>query len=181
MDLCEHLKHCVVYGAEISTIDRLPPSQPAVYAFFDLFRFRSERLVDDIDSFKTRHGREISVDKSGLPHFMHVRLRGNPKRFKGEGLKLCKQLGASDMSPLSSSLAFLSILNDALYVGKTKDIRDRFRAHHDKDFLYRMKTDHMRAAEEFLFFAYFCDERYVRVLESVLIQIVNPPFCDQKT
>lgn len=181
MDLSALLTSCHAYTADISTFDLLPPGQPAVYAFFDLLQFEHATLIDQIDSFKTRHARKLRMIEDDLPDRVHLSFRGNPDPFKGEGKKLCKNLTTSQAEVVAKTLAFLSFLNEPLYVGKTETIRERFRAHHDSGFLYKMKDRYQRPASEFLFFAFFCDAQYVRPLESILIQLVNPPFCDQKT
>ena len=183
MDLCDHLKNCRVYGAEQSTYDLLP-RESAVYAFYDIFRFQGDNghlIANQIDTFKTKHGRRISVSDEELPFKISLRLRGNPDRFKGEGLRICKKLDIQKVPIISKSLAFLSVVNDPLYIGKTNNVKERFKAHHDNGFLWKMKNQSSRSADEFLFFVYLCDESVVRVLESVLIQLINPPFCDQKT
>jgi hypothetical protein len=181
MDMTNLLAQCHVYTADISTHDVLPPDQPAVYGFYDLLHFDHSTLLDQIDSFKTRHGRKLRMIEDDLPDFVRLSFRGNPDSFKGEGKKLCKDLTQPQAEAVAKSLAFLSFLNEPLYIGKTESIRERFYAHHDSGFLYTMKERYKRPASEFLLFTYFCDAQYVRLLESVLIQLINPPFCDQKT
>ena len=74
-----------------------------------------------------------------------------------------------------------SVMNEPMYVGKTKDLRTRFRAHHDNGFLWEMKERFKRPPSEFVLFAFFCEPDLVRLAESILIQVINPAFCDQKT
>lgn len=181
MDLTSMLMNCRVYSADISTHDLLPPDQPAIYAFYDLLQFDHTTLIDQIETFMTRHARKLRMIEDELPDRVHLSFRGNPDPFRGEGKKLCKDLNAQDAEAVAKALAFLSILNEPLYIGKTDAIRPRFYAHHDTGFLYKMKDRYKRPPSEFLFFAYFCDQKYVRPLESVLIQLINPPHNDQKT
>jgi hypothetical protein len=94
---------------------------------------------------------------------------------------LCKALPADQHQPIRELLLFLSFLNEPLYVGKTEDLRTRFRAHHDNGFVWEMKETFRRPPNEFVLFAMFMDAAQVRLIESVLIQTINPPFCDQKT
>lgn len=181
MDLTPLLSQCHAYTADISTHDLLPPNQPAVYAFYDLLRFDHNTLIDQIDAFKTRHGRKLRMIEDDLPERVHLSFRGNPDGFKGEGKRLCKELTPPQAEAVAKSLAFLSFLNEPLYIGKTESIRERFYAHHETGFLYKMKERYRRSAAEFLLFSYFCEAQLVRPLESVLIQLINPPECDQKT
>ncbi|HEV2293564.1 MAG TPA: GIY-YIG nuclease family protein [Tepidisphaeraceae bacterium] len=181
MDLSSLFSQCRVYTAQRSTADLLPPKQPAVYAFYDLFRFAGTELADEVESFTVKHARKIRLDEGNFPDFINIKFRGNPSGFKGQGRKICAELDVAGSSDVARYLAFLSLVNEPLYVGKTTDLKTRFLAHHDKDFLYFMKDKYGRPPEEFLFFAFFCEEKYVRVVESILIQLVNPPFCDQKT
>jgi hypothetical protein len=181
MDFTSMLASCHAYTADISTHDLLPPNQPAVYAFYDLLHFDHNTLIDQIDSFKTRHGRKLRMIEDDLPDRVHLSFRGNPDSFKGEGKRLCKDLTLPQAESVAKSLAFLSFLNEPLYIGKTESIRDRFYAHHGNGFLYTMKERYKRPAGEFMLLAYFCEAEYVRPLESVLIQLINPPFCEQKT
>lgn len=180
MDLSSLLADCRVYTADISTHDLLPPDQPALYAFYDLLRFDHATLVEQIDTFKTKHARKLRMVEDELPDRVSLSFRGNPDPFKGEGKKLCKGLSAAQAETVAKALAFLSFLNEPMYIGKTESLRDRFRAHHDTGFLYKMKDRYRRPAAEFLLFAYLCEAQYARPLESVLIQLINPPFCDQK-
>lgn len=181
MDLSDLLEKCHVYTAEQSTIELLPVKQAAVYAFYELFRFNQVNLIDEIDKYKTKYGRTIALEGHDLPHRLNIKMRGNPERFKGEGLALCKKIETSRLPDLCRALMFLSILNEPLYVGKTNNLRSRFRAHHDKDFLFMMKDRYQRSPDEFLLFAFFCEDEDSRLLESILIQIINPPHCEQKT
>jgi hypothetical protein len=181
MNLSDLLRECWVYTAEQSTLDLLPPKQPAVYAFYELFRFTEVSLIDEIDKYKTRYARTIALEMDDLPDRLHIKMRGNPERFKGEGLALCKRADAARLPGLCRTLMFLSLVNEPLYVGKTNDIRVRFRAHHDTDFLFMMKERFKRSPDEFLLFAYFCADEDSRLLESILIQLINPPYCEQKT
>lgn len=75
----------------------------------------------------------------------------------------------------------LSFLHEPLYIGKTNDIRVRFVAHHDNDFLFKMKHKFKRSPDEFMLLVYQCVEEDARLLESILIQLINPPFCEQKS
>jgi hypothetical protein len=181
MDLSTQFANCHAFTAQRSTLDLLPPKQAAVYAFYDLFRFSEVQLADDVDSFKGRHAREMSFKKHGLPEFLHIQLRGNPISFKGEGRRLCDSLDAGGAKDVCGLLAFLSFMNEPLYVGKADNVKNRFSAHHDTGFIYKMKTDFKRMPEEFLFFAFYCEEKYIRVIESVLIQLINPPINVQTT
>lgn len=181
MDLSQALTSCRVFTADISSHDLLPQDQPAVYAFYDLLRFDHTTLIDQIDHFKTRHGRHLRMSKSELPDSIRLHFRGNPTSFKGAGKSLCKKMTQPDAEGFSKTLMFLSFVNEPLYIGKTDSIRDRFYAHHDNGFLFSMKRDFKRPASEFAMFAYYCDKKWVRAIESVLIQLIDPPFCDQKT
>lgn len=183
MDLSESFSTCRVYTADLSTCDLLPPKQPAVYAFYDLMRFSGSSLIDQIDSFKTKHGRALHMDTQHMPVYLALRFRGNnPSSFKGQGKKLCKAFTPQQADDAARSLMFLSFLNEPLYIGKAEDVRQRFRQHHDEPgFLAMMKAKFDRPAGEFLFFCYHCEMHLARPLESVLIQIINPPYCDQKS
>src|SRR5436309_248789 len=108
MDFSALFSQCHAYTAIRSTLDLLPPKQPAVYAFYDLFHFSYSQLSDDVDSFKGKHARKMSFKEDGLPEFLHIRLRGNPTPFKGEGRTLCDGLDAVNSSNVSRLLAFLS-------------------------------------------------------------------------
>ena len=44
-----------------------------------------------------------------------------------------------------------------------------------------MKETRKRQPGEFLLFVFYCPEQYVRLIESILLQIIKPAFCDQKT
>ncbi len=181
MDLSQLFTRCHVFTAAQSTSELLPTSQAAVYAFYEAFDFSRGPLVDEIDSFVTKNGRYVSIDKGAWPFHLKLQFRGNPERFKGEGLKQSKELDAASIPAVREQLHFLSFLGEPLYVGKTEDIRKRFVAHHDNGFLWRMKAEFGRPPNEFLLFAYYCEERFVRLIESILIQAINPPFCDQKS
>lgn len=181
MDLSNLIANCRAYTAEQSTIELLPKNQAAVYAFYDLLNFPSTTLIDSIDRFKTKHARRLTLRTEQLPFMVSLQLRGGSDRFKGEGRKLCSTLNGADAQEIRNQFLFLSFLNEPLYVGKTEDVRIRFSAHHDNGFLFRMKDKHQRSPDEFLFFAFFCKPEHARLMESVLIQIINPPFCDQKT
>src|SRR5262245_49423502 len=121
MDFTDLLKDCRVYTAEQSTIDLLPPKQAAVYAFYELFRFNDVKLIDEIDRYKTRYARTVALDTDEMPARLHIKMRGNPERFKGEGLALCKKADANRLPGICRTLMFLSFLNEPLYVGKTND------------------------------------------------------------
>jgi hypothetical protein len=181
MDLSQLVGNCHVYKAVQSTCELLPSKQAAVYAFYEAFDFSGGELIDRIDSFVTKNGRFVSLDKSEWPFSLRLRMRGNPERFKGEGRKLCEALDAQGKADVARFTVFLSILSEPLYIGKTEDLRVRFRAHHDNGFLWEMKDRFKRPPEEFVLLACFCEEHLVRVIESILIQAINPPFCDQKT
>ncbi len=116
----------------------------------------------------------------GWPFSLRLKFRGNPERFKGEGLRLAKDLSPNDAPKLTQELLFLSVLGEPLYIGKTEDIKVRFVAHHENGFLFKMKEQFKRPPSEFVLLAYFCEESRVRLIESILIQAINPPFCDQK-
>ena len=181
MDLSDLLRNCRTYSAEQSSAEQIPAERPAVYAFFDLFRFDHTKLADDIDRFKTLHARSTLLEEDGLPEKLHIRLRGNPERFKGEGKRLWDTSEPARQPEICRTLMFLSFLNEPLYIGKTNDMRTRFRAHHDNGFLFDMKKRFKRSPDEFMLFVYFCEESETRLLESILIQLINPFFCDQKT
>ncbi len=181
MNLSDLLAQCRVYTAEQSTYDLLPPGQPAVYAFYELFRFTAAGLVDDIVRYKTKYARTTLLDDQDLPERLSIRLRGNPDPFRGKGLELCKKAPADRLPELTRTLMFLSFLNEPLYVGKTNDIKERFYGHHSSDFLFKMKERYKRSPDEFLMFCFFCKDDESRLLESVLIQLINPPYCEQKS
>ena len=153
----------------------------AIYAFYDGLRFDADHLADSIDSHKTNYGREIQMNKENWPLDFVLTFRGNPERFKGEGLKLVNDLSDDESANIKNILHFLSILNEPLYIGKTNNLRTRFIAHHDTGFLYKMKKEYKRPATEFVLLAFLCDSSYIRVVESILIQIINPPHCMQKS
>jgi len=180
MDLSSLLQHCKVFTAGQTTIDLLP-EEPAVYAFYDLLEFDSTHLIDEIDSFCTKHAKTLRMNADNLPTSIRLQFRGEPDRFKGEGRKLCQGLDSAQASEVTSAIRFLSFLNEPLYVGKTDGLKTRFRQHHDTGFLYRMKYDFKRSPDEFLLFAYLGAPSHVRVIESILIQVINPPFNDQKS
>ncbi len=186
MELSDLLSNCRVFTAEQSSVDAID-NKPAVYAFYDLFRFTAEKLVDEIDAFKVKHARNMKLVLEGhdghsiLPEHVLIQFRGDPERFKGEGLRLAQALGQNELTDVSRFVLFLSFLNEPLYLGKTTDMRKRFMDHHDKDFLYFMKETRKRHPGEFLLFVFYCPELYVRVIESILLQIIKPAFCDQKT
>jgi hypothetical protein len=186
VELSDLLTNCRIFTAEQSSVGAID-SKPAVYAFYDLLRFTAEKLADEIDAFKTKHARNMKLvlhghdGNSTLPNHALLQFRGDPTRFKGEGLQLVQKMGNDKLADVSRFLMFLSFLNEPLYLGKTSDMRARFMAHHDKDFLYFMKDTHGRHPGEFLLFVFYCDEDYVRLIESILLQIIKPAFCDQKT
>lgn len=187
VDLSDLLRECKVLTAEQSSVDRID-SRPAVYAFYDLFRFSAASFADDIDRFKVKHARTLDLRteapkkrESYLPEYFRVYLRGDPERFKGEGLRLAEALDTAQLDSVSTLLLFLSFFNQPLYIGKTGNMHTRFIAHHDKDFLYSMKRDYQRDAGEFLLFIFYCPNEFVRLIESVLLQLVKPPFADQTT
>lgn len=186
MDLSDLLTNCKVFTAEQSSVDAVE-RKPAVYGFFDLLRFKPASLPDDIDAFRTKHARIVKLQSRApdntpfLPEHIRIQFRGDPGRFKGEGLQLARALDADGLSEVSRLVMFLSFLNEPLYIGKTVDMRKRFMEHHDNGFLHFMKESRQRHPGEFLLFAFFCPENYARLIESILIQIINPAFCDQKT
>jgi hypothetical protein len=90
-----------------------------------------------------------------------------------------QQLKVDQLRDVSRLVMFLSFVNEPLYIGKTNHMRSRFRMHHDKDFLYYMKSDYQRDPSEFMLFVCYSQLEYVRVVESILLQLVSPPFCDQ--
>lgn len=175
------LKQCHVYTAVQSSIELVPPQQPAVYAFYELLAFESQSLMDDIDKHVTQHGRFVSLLQDDWPFMLNIKFRGNPERFRGEGRKLCEKLDSTQAAEVRDLVKFLSFLNEPLYIGKTEDLRVRFRAHHDKDFLFEMKDKYKRPPNDFLLFAFFCKPEHARLAESILLQVINPPYCDQKT
>lgn len=181
MDLSKLFRDCHAYSAVQSSAELLPKDQAAVYAFYEALDFSRGSLIDEIDTFVTKYGREVSLNKGRWPFQLDLNFRGNPSRFRGKGRELCQQLPADQHQPIRELLLFLSFLNEPLYVGKTEDLRTRFRAHHDNGFLWSMKEAHKRPPNEFVLFAMFMDAAHVRLIESVLIQTINPPFCDQKT
>jgi hypothetical protein len=174
MDLSDALSRFHLYTADQSSVEEMPLRQPAVYAFYDAFRFDKAPLVDAIDAFGTKHARTIQIDKTRLPYSLELRFRGSPRRLKGEGLRLCKRLSSPDRQDVQSALLVLSIVNEPLYIGKTDDLRKRFIGHHDSDFLFKMKNDYRRSPDEFLLLAYFTDGNRVRLLESILLQLIAP-------
>jgi hypothetical protein len=186
MELSDLLSNCKVFTAEQSSVDAIE-RKPAVYAFYDLLRFNSSALRDDIDAFKTKHARVIKLVQRThdgtpfLPDHVRIQFRGDPTRFKGEGLQLALACGPDELSDISRFVMFLSFVNEPLYIGKTTDMRKRFVEHHDKDFLHFMKESRQRHPGEFLLFAFFCPLKYTRLIESILLQIIKPAFCDQKT
>jgi len=187
VDLSDLLPDCRVLTAEQSSVDRID-NRAAVYAFYDLFRFNAATLRDDIDRFKVKYARTLALrteePKKGetyLPEHFRVYLRGDPERFKGEGLRLATAFDYTQLESVSRLLLFLSFFNEPLYIGKTGNMHKRFLAHHDKDFLYSMKRDYHRDPGEFLLFIFYCPEEFVRLIESILLQLVKPPFADQET
>jgi hypothetical protein len=94
---------------------------------------------------------------------------------------LAQALTATELDEVRGELLFLSLLNEPLYIGKTEDIKVRFRAHHDNGFLFKMKNEYNRPPQDFVLFSFFCHETRSRLLESILIQTINPPHCEQKT
>lgn len=181
MDLSSFFADCHVFPAAQSTKEHLPENQSAVYAFYEYLSFDADKLADEIDRFKTKHGRSVSLTDEEWPFRLSLSFRGNPIRFKGGGKKLVDDLDATSAKQVAQHLKFLSFLNEPLYIGKTEDVKTRFIAHHEKGFLFKMKDKFLRSPDEFLFFAYFCPEELVRTIESILIQVVNPPFCEQKS
>jgi len=183
MDLSNFLNQCHVYTAAQSTFELLPIQQSAVYAFYEALDFSGGPLMDEVDALVTKHGRCVTMDETGWPFHLKVAFRGNPSRFKGEGRILSRDLDTSFLPSIREQLLFLSFLNEPLYIGKTEDIRTRFKAHHDNGFLFERKADLLmpRPPNEFILFAYFCEEQHVRLIESILIQVMNPAFCDQKS
>jgi len=104
----------------------LPASQAAVYVFYEALDFPTGSLADGIDAFVTKHGRFVSMNQEGWPFDLSLRFRGNPNRFRGEGLKLSKELSLEALPAVQEQLLFLSILGEPLYIGKTENIRKRF-------------------------------------------------------
>jgi len=180
IDLSDLLGQCRVFTAEQSTSDALPAQQPAIYAFFDLFRFSTDNLIDDVVRFKTRHARKHRLTLDEWPEYLRIRLRGDPTPFVGQGKDLCRSLSPPDCEEMARYLLFLSLLNEPLYVGKTEDIKARFVAHHSTGFLFHMKDVHKRSPDEFLFFACYCNAKLLRPMESILLQLINPPLCRQR-
>ena len=156
MDLSSFLSDCRCYSADQSTADLLPTDQPAVYAFYEAFRLSGDKPADAIDDFATKRARNIQLDLSGLPDQIALRFRGTSKRFKGKGKQYVSSLDQPQLETFYNTLHFLSILSEPLYVGETEDVKTRFIAHHDKDFLQRMKAKG-RPPGEFVFFYSFID------------------------
>ncbi|SRR6266540_1922361 len=181
MNLSDSLQNCRVYTAAQSSIELIPSKQAAVYAFYELLSFQDGKLIDGIDEFVTKNGRRVALREDEWPFQLSISFRGNPDRFKGEGRQLCNDLDPAKAPMVRQMLLFLSFLSEPLYIGKTEDLRIRFRQHHDTGFLHEMKSKHKRSPNEFLLFAFMCEPEYVRLLESVLLQVIRPPFCDQKT
>jgi len=181
MELKGYFEKCHLFWAVQSSVDLLPPTQSAIYAFYDALYFSRGKLIDEIDTFVTHHGRHIALTKSEWPFSLSLKFRGNPERFRGQGRELAEKLDPGDHRSVSETLLFLSFLNEPLYIGKTDNIRTRFRAHHDNGFLFSMKAEFKRSPDEFVILVFYCEENRARLLESVLIQSINPPFCDQKT
>lgn len=182
MDFSSLFAQCRAYGAQQSSIE-LAPAQPAVYAFYDLFRFGHDSLPDDVDTFLTKHGKVKELDESELPVRLRIKLKGSGTRFKGEARRLWSALDPNQRPDICHALAFLSFLNEPHYIGKTDNLRTRFRQHHDSGFLYKRKLDTPpRSPSEFLLVAYLCStEDEARLLESILIQLINPFYCTQKS
>lgn len=174
MDLSGFLTQCGCFSADQTTIDYLPSDQPAVYAFFDSFRFPSIKIADHIDEFATTYARTIELETDEIPNYLKIKLRGNKTRFKGKGLKLAKGTDATTMENLLPVMAFLSIFNEPLYIGETNDVKLRFRAHHDTGFLFRMKTHLGRPPGSFVFFYLKTDPEVHKLLEAVLIHLISP-------
>ena len=181
MELKGYFEKCHLFWAVQSSIDLLPPHQPALYAFYDALNFQSGVLIDEIDKFVTVHGRSVALVQNQWPFQLSINFRGNPDRFRGQGRALAQDLNANDADEVRGELLFLSLLNEPLYIGKTENIRMRFRAHHDTGFLFKMKTEYTRPPQDFVLFAFFCQEARSRLLESILIQTINPPHCEQKS
>lgn len=173
-DLTDLFKRCHCHTASSTTLDLLPPNQPAVYAFYDAFRFYDVGLPAAVDTFATRHARVIRLDDSSLPESVRLILRGTPKRFAARTyLRPFK-----DQTKLESLLEltyFLSILNEPRYIGETKNVRDRFETHHDSDFLFKMKRDYNRPPSDFLFFYIEVDLDQLKLVEKMLIHLISPP------
>lgn len=173
MDLSPFLKNCHCYSADQSTSDLLPSDQPAVYAFYDAIRLTGKKPADAIDSYATKRARSIALDLTGLPDQIALRLRGTSERFKGKGKRFVEGLSDDKLEAFYNTLHFLSILSEPLYVGETEDVKTRFIAHHDKDFLRRMKLKG-RSPGEFVFFYYAISDQLHQCLETSLIHILSP-------
>lgn len=185
MDLTDLFATCKAVTAEQSNADLLE-DKSAVYAFYDLLYFKDSEMIDAIDAFVTKHGRVLELrtsteTESYLPEHVRIHLRGNPLRFKGKGRQAVEGLPAVDLPLLSRMLMFLSFYNEPLYIGETKHLKTRFIQHHDSGFLYAMKKDFKRPPGEFFLFAFYCEPAFIKAIESILIQVANPPFCDQKS
>lgn len=181
MDLSHLFKSCHVFSAAQSTSELLPNDQSAVYAFYEALDFSRGPLTDEVDCFVAQNGRHVSMDVGEWPFHLKLKFRGNPERFKGEGRRLALELDAGALPGVRTQLHFLSFLGEPLYIGKTENIRKRFLAHHDNGFLWKMKADFNRPPNDFVMFAYYSEETFVRLFESILIQAINPAFCDQKS
>jgi len=181
MEISKLLQNCRVYTAVQTTTELLPQKQPAIYAFYEALDFSRGELPNEVDAFVTKNGRFVAMRQDNWPFDLRITFRGNPDRFKGEGLRLSKELNQADLPSVREHLLFLSFFNEPLYIGKTEDLKVRFRAHNDNGFLWKMKNEFQRPPGEFVLMAYFCEEGLVRLIESVLIQAINPAFCDQKS
>lgn len=173
MNLCDMLKDCGCFSADQTTIDYLPSGQTGVYAFYDAFRFTPGKLPDEIDEFAMSNARCITLDCGEMPNAARIKFRGTADRFKGKGLQRCKALPKEQEDGMAPMLAFLSILSEPLYIGETTDIKERFRAHHDSGFLFKMKKEG-RAPSSFIFFFIKTPHDWHRILEPVLIHLIGP-------
>lgn len=173
MDLSDFLKACRCHTADFSTHAVLPRRQAAVYAFYEAFKLRGKKPADEIDNFATKRARSITLDLKTLPESLTIKMRGTSERFKGEGLKHVNNVRKADRDLFCNTLHFLSIISEPSYVGETKDVKTRFRAHHDSGFLKRMK-DAGRPPEEFVFFFFETTNNTHQALETVLIHLISP-------
>ena len=180
MNLSGLFKNCHVFSATQSASELLPHNQAAVYAFYEALDFSRGSMIDEVDCFVAKNGRHISMELTEWPFHLKLKFRGNPERFKGEGRRLASELAPELLPEVRNQLHFLSFIGEPLYIGKTENIRKRFLAHHDNGFLWKMKADFARPPNDFVMFAYYTNEQFVRLFESILIQAVNPAFCDQK-
>lgn len=151
----------------------LPAGQAAVYAFYEAIKLKGVKPADEIDTYAVANARTITLDLTSLPNAVTIKLRGTSQRFKGKGKRYVESVKDADREAFCNTLHFLSILNEPLYVGETEDVKIRFLAHHDKDFLYHMK-EKGKSPSDFIFFYYALNNNTHRAVETVLIHLLSP-------